>query len=256
MKLLGLIPVRKNSTRLPGKALKLIEGIPAIVHTYLRSSLTKELDDLYVCTDCNEIADCILKIGGKVIITGEHINGSERCNEASSSLDYSNILVIFGDEVLIDPTHIDIFAQQMKMSQDADRFFLGHTPFTQSGDHSSFKSVLNIRNETLYFSREDIPSPSISQHNNFNKTVFICGFRNSALKQFVEWGECELERHEPNEFLRILYNGEKIKSIKLDNAQISLDTAEDLATIRSAIKQDKYLKEYGKFKKFFSGAKA
>ena len=51
MKTVGIIPVRENSSRLPGKALELIENIPAIVHVFKRASLSKELDDIYVATD-------------------------------------------------------------------------------------------------------------------------------------------------------------------------------------------------------------
>ena len=51
MKVIGLIPVRMESTRLPGKALKDILGLPAIVHVYKRCALAKGLDDLYVVTD-------------------------------------------------------------------------------------------------------------------------------------------------------------------------------------------------------------
>ena len=72
MKVIGLIPVRMESTRLPGKALKDILGLPAIVHVYKRCALAKGLDDLYVVTDSKEIKKQVEKQGGKVIFSGEH----------------------------------------------------------------------------------------------------------------------------------------------------------------------------------------
>ena len=55
MKIIGLIPARLNSSRLPNKPLLKLDGLPLIIHTYKRSSFSKKLDDLAVCTDSLEI---------------------------------------------------------------------------------------------------------------------------------------------------------------------------------------------------------
>ena len=57
MKVIGLIPTRLNSTRLPHKSLLPINGIPMIIHTYKRSKLAKKLDDLIICCDDKKIMD-------------------------------------------------------------------------------------------------------------------------------------------------------------------------------------------------------
>ena len=55
MHVVGLIPSRLNSARLPSKALLTIDGLPLVVHTMKRAQLSESLDDVYVCTDSEEI---------------------------------------------------------------------------------------------------------------------------------------------------------------------------------------------------------
>ena len=81
-KILGLIPVRLNSSRLTQKSLLLIKNIPLIIHTYKRAKLSKMLDDLVICCDDKKIIDVAKKFNAKAIITSKkHKNGTERINE-------------------------------------------------------------------------------------------------------------------------------------------------------------------------------
>ena len=87
MKIVGLIPTRLNSSRLPQKALLLIHKIPLVVHTYKRAKLSKNLDDLYICCDDKKIFNVVKKFGAKAIMTSKHHkNGTERINEAYKKL--------------------------------------------------------------------------------------------------------------------------------------------------------------------------
>ena len=82
-KVIGLIPTRLNSTRLPQKALLEIKDIPLVVHTFKRSKLSKMIDELYICCDDKKIFDTAKKFGAKCIMTSSHhSNGTERIFEA------------------------------------------------------------------------------------------------------------------------------------------------------------------------------
>ena len=108
MRVVGVIPSRLKSTRLPNKALLMIDSLPLIVHTMKRAKLAKSLDEVYVCTDSEEIADVVHSHGGKSIITkSEHTNGTERIAEAAESLKADLFVNIQGDEPLVDPNHIE-----------------------------------------------------------------------------------------------------------------------------------------------------
>ncbi len=83
MKVIGLIPTRLNSLRLPQKALLPINNIPLIIHTYRRAKLSKLLDDVVICCDDIKILDIAKKFKAKVMITSKnHQNGTERIFEA------------------------------------------------------------------------------------------------------------------------------------------------------------------------------
>jgi len=242
-KVVGLIPVRLESTRLPGKALAEIHNIPAIVHTYKRAKLSKKLDDLILCTDSEEIRQAVSKYDVKVEMTKSHINGSERIHEVAKKYSFRNVLNIQGDEVLINPDHIDRMVISMEEKSE-HKFFIGTTNFNKTNEKNVFKAVLNSRDEMLFCSREDIPSPSITKFQDFKKVVFLVGYKNFALQDFIEWGECALETQEPNEFLRILYNNQKLKTVYLKNAHISLDTSNDLEIIKRIADTDPLIKNY------------
>ncbi|MFA0030465.1 3-deoxy-manno-octulosonate cytidylyltransferase [Vibrio breoganii] len=242
-KIIGLLPVRLESSRLPGKALKDVEGLPAIIHAYKRANLAKRLDDVYICTDSDEIIEVAKEHGCNFIKTSHHRNGSERINEAVKDIDADIIINIQGDEVLVDPVHIDQVASEM--IDNCPEYCMGVTPFNKFNSSQDFKAVLDLLGNLIYCSRSDIPSQSING-TELLKVVFIVGFTKASLKQFVEWPETSLERAEPNEFLRILEHGHKIKTVKMDHAHISLDTYSDLQEIRQLMKSDKLYKTYRK----------
>ena len=75
MKFIAILPVRLQSSRLPGKALKLIEKIPAIVHAYKRTSLSKYLNEVYIATDSKVIQNIANKFNCNSILTKKHRNG-------------------------------------------------------------------------------------------------------------------------------------------------------------------------------------
>ena len=123
MRVIGLIPVRMESTRLPGKALKDILGLPAIVHVYKRAKLSKKLDDVIICCDDNKIAKVAKKYGAKILLTSKHhLNGTERICEAYKILKkkYDFIVDIQGDEPFISPHHIDEVIKFHLKNSDVD----------------------------------------------------------------------------------------------------------------------------------------
>ena len=110
MKVLGLIPTRLGSTRLPSKPLLEINGIPLIIHTYKRAMLSKKFDDIIICCDDKKILDVAKKFKAKCVLTSKHHNnGTERITEVllKQKNSYDLIVDIQGDEPLISPDHID-----------------------------------------------------------------------------------------------------------------------------------------------------
>ena len=73
---------------------------------------------------------------------------------------------------------------------------------------------------------------------------FIVPFRKDFLLKYASWQQTPLEKVEFNEYLRILEHGYKIRAVPVDNAHISVDTPQDLATVRELIKLDKIKGKY------------
>tara|TARA_B100001123_G_C14654005_1_gene766774 strand:+ start:315 stop:605 length:291 start_codon:yes stop_codon:yes gene_type:complete len=83
MNIIGIIPARMKSSRLPGKAMKKIINIPMIGHVYLRSKLSRVLKEIYVATCDVKIKNYIDSIQGKVVMTSKkHKRAVDRTEEA------------------------------------------------------------------------------------------------------------------------------------------------------------------------------
>ncbi len=104
----AVIPVRFNSTRLPGKALVDIAGQTMIERVYRRAERANSIDSVLVATDDNRIADVVTKFGGNVCLTrSDHLSGSDRLAEVAESLTCDVIVNVQGDEPLLNPLLID-----------------------------------------------------------------------------------------------------------------------------------------------------
>lgn len=248
MKVIALIPVRLESSRLPNKALKEIEGIPAIIHTLKRTLLAKKLDEVYVATDSHKVKEVVESYNGKVIMTSSHHQtGSDRIAQAALNLDADYIINVQGDEALVDPEAIDACVEGMLQTQAP--VSLLYTKFNKFNSPSDIKIVLNLKKEIMYFSRTDIPSNTRTKLDHVYKAYHVVAFKKDFLLKYAELEATPLEKIEFNEYLRILENGYKIQAIYVESDAISIDTEDDLNYVRSVMKDDPIYKKYsGDFK--------
>ena len=116
-----------------------------------------------------------------------------------------------------------------------DQYFIGVTQFNKKNQKNVFKAVIDNKGYLLYCSREDIPSSHILKNDKRLKVVFTVAFKKNSLKKFVKMKISNNEKREPNEFLRILDNGFKIKTVRFNKSHISLDTKSDLKILKKLI---------------------
>lgn len=242
-KVIGVIPVRLESTRLPRKALADICGIPMVIHVLTRAKMSPVLDSVYVATDSEEIASVVTHYGGEVIMTSDfHSNGIERVEEATRSIDCDIVVLINGDEAALHPNHIESSVSTL-LDSNALTSLLA-SPFSRERSYSDFKVVLNKHNEALYFSREDLPSPSRSGLKKFLKAYHIISFKKEALAIYTGLEKLELEKIEGHDHLRFLEHGLKVKIGIVDHSSYSIDTPMDLAQIRQDMVHDSIFSQY------------
>ena len=242
----AVIPVRLDSSRLPGKALVDICGLPMIVHVLLRCRYADLLDDVVIATDSEQIREVVEAYGGQVVMTrSDHENGTERVAEAAKSIDAEVIVNVFGDEALVDPRSIDAVIRGLHEDPDVNVAILVN-PFTKRNSPSDIKVVLDNRGYVLYLSRSDIPSDSRSPEAPMLKAYHILPFRREFLLEYATWEPGVLEKIEFHEHLRILERGHRIRAVEVESSAVSVDTPKDLEFVRSVMPVDPYFQRYSK----------
>ena len=236
-----LIPARMGSTRLPGKPLADIHGIPMIMHVWHRG-VASDIGPVIVAAAESEIVDSVTKAGGQALLTkSTHTCGSDRIHEAVEMLDperYFNVVVnLQGDlptiepalirqviEVLIDPD-IDVATAVVPLSDS-----------TKYHDPNVVKVVLEMTEETrvgrvLYFSRSLVPWGDGPYYHH----VGIYAFRRCALDRFIRLPRSTLEGREQLEQLRGLADGMRFAATITDVVPIGVDTPTELAIVSSQL---------------------
>ena len=151
MKIIGIIPARMAATRFPNKPMALIQGIPMIGHCYIRSKMCNQLDEVFVATCDIEIKEYIESIGGDVIMTSNsYERASERTAEAVSKIEkqtkkiYSHIIMIQGDEPLVDPFMIsEVIKPMSKEKIEVGNLMIKLDSLEDSKNPNFVKVVLN-----------------------------------------------------------------------------------------------------------------
>jgi 3-deoxy-manno-octulosonate cytidylyltransferase (CMP-KDO synthetase) len=241
----GVIPARYGSSRLPGKALVDLQGKPLLYHVYQRSSRAKTLNRLLIATDDERIQSAAVAFGAEVVMTGKHHqSGTDRIFEAIQNVTADIVVNIQGDEALIDSRAIDQTVDLLLSDPLADMATL-KTPIRLMEDllnPNVVKVVTDEQGYALYFSRAPIPykathedSAGSDRVENAYCHVGLYAYRCDFLRRFVAWPRSTLERMESLEQLRALEHGAKIKVGLTDNHVFGIDTPEDLERIRKMV---------------------
>lgn len=242
---IGVIPARYSSSRLPGKPLADIGGKPMIQHVYEKASQSKYIEHLIVATDDERILDAVENFGGKVVLTPSSLpSGSDRIAYVIKNMKDVDIVVnIQGDEPFINPVMIDMaieplgFDPKVNVSTLAKRI----TKVDELKDNSVVKVVTDMYNDALYFSRSPIPfirDNGISLEEKIKKYKFLKHiglyvYRKDALLEFTRLEKGILEDLEKLEQLRFLENKIPIKVVETEYESLSVDTPEDLKKARN-----------------------
>ena len=246
MRVLGLIPTRLGSTRLPSKPLLEINGIPLIIHTYKRAMLSKKFDDIIICCDDKKILDVAKKFKAKCVLTSKHHNnGTERITGVllKQKNSYDLIVDIQGDEPLISPDHIDKVIDFHKKNFSAD-IILPTLRIKLADNQNLIKVVTDKNNNVLYLSRAKIPLEFKKKNSFYKKHLSIISFKKNALIKYSSAKKSNLEKIEDIELLRALEIGLKIKTLNLVGDSFSVDVMEDFIKAKEKFKTDKILKKY------------
>ena len=243
-KIVGLIPVRLNSSRLFRKAILEIDKIPMVVHTYKRAKLSKKLDDVYICTDSSKIISIAKKYNCNFIKTGKANTGTDRISIASNKLKkkYDLYIDIQGDEPLIDPKHIDKVINWHKKNLNFD--IVVPSLKSKNVDTPHIVKIVKSKKKVLYFSRSLVPNSFKKKDFFYYKHLSVISFKPEALKKFKKLKTGFLENIEGIELMRALENDMLIGTFNLDGSSFSVDTRDDFLKAVKFMNMDKVRYKY------------
>ena len=236
------IPSRLKSTRLPGKLLLDIHGLPMLVHV-VRRCVIAGVGPVFVATDSDEIATILQDEDVTVVMTStEHRTGSDRIAEAARNLEVEWVINVQGDEALVRPEHVQAMDSLMRSSPDVDCALL--TSRMSGLSSSDIKVTTDLAGRVLYLSRANIPFAREGSDGDFLKAYHIVGFKRTFLFEFAAMTRTPLELIEFNEYIRILEHGYQIHTQTVENCALSVDTREDLKKVRDAYLIDDLFPKY------------
>lgn len=239
MKVIGVIPARFASTRLPGKPLKDICGQPMIWWVYQRVSSVKKLDEVYVATDDERIKAVCEEFGMNVIMTSsKHRTAANRLAELSNTVKADYYVQLNGDEPLINTDAIAAVIPDFFPTDEpfGTNIITEITDSAQLMDPSNIKMVFDEYMNALYMSRTPIPFPFKSIDFKYYKHVGIIGYNKKMLDFYRDSKPGRFELIEGIDTLRFLDYGFQLKLIKVPSCHsLSVDTEQDLEEVRKII---------------------
>jgi len=242
-KIVGLIPCRLNSSRLPKKALLDIDGLPLIVHTFKRAKLSKKLDRVIVCTDSKEIKQTIEEHGGEAFITSRHHKtGTDRIAEVAKKISCDTIIDIQGDFPMLDPKNIDKLVSFH--TQNNFEIVVPASPLNDPSSKDVVKLIVNKFNKILYFTRSSAPYSYYKRPKFFLKHMSIISFNRSTLIKYSKTKQTYYEKIEGIELLRAIENNMSVGSFKINKDIFSVDIKKDYLKAIALMPLDPIRKRY------------
>ena len=236
---IAIIPARYQSSRLSGKALADIGGRPMIEHVYRRAAAARSIASVIVATDDERIHRAVRAFGGDSRMTSpSHQSGTDRIAEVAAGLTCTVVVNVQGDEPLIEPAMID----EAVAPFSADTSLMMSTLRRRIDDNADrenpnvTKVVVDRDDFALYFSRAPVPFTRANcRPAPAWRHIGLYVYRRECLLRLAALPPTEMERAEALEQLRALEYGIRIKAVKTEFDSIGVDTAEDLARVRTAL---------------------
>ena len=233
-----VIPARYKSTRLPGKPLIKIKGVPMIKRTFLRCLMVVDRKKIYVATDNKKIFNyCKRENMNPIMTSSKCLTGTDRIAEVAKKIKVDFYINVQGDEPICnirDLKKLIITAKKYPKEvingyteiKNKKLFYSPHIP----------KVVFRKDGRLLYQSRAPIPLTKKKQFIKAWRQVCIYSLPYKLLMKFKSNKKTILESIEDCELMRFIELGYEVKLIKMSNKSISVDTIDDLKRVARFIK--------------------
>lgn len=234
MKILGVIPARYSSSRLPGKPIVDICGKPMIWWVYQQAKKVREFTNILVATDDERIKHVCDELEMNVEMTSRDGNCLiDRLHELSDRYDYDYYVSMNGDEPLIEGEIVPAVLPKDVISdfpvvRGLIREFKDPVEVIDPGN---MKIVCNKDGRLLYISRSPIPYPHKTAEFTYKKYVGIECYNKAALDFYAQTAPGPIEKIEDLGTLRFLENGIDVYYTLVNSSSLSVDTKRDLEKV-------------------------
>jgi 3-deoxy-manno-octulosonate cytidylyltransferase (CMP-KDO synthetase) len=234
-----LIPARMAASRLPGKPLLDIHGLPMIVHV-LRRAQAAQLGEVVVATDSEAVQAAVEKSGGRAIMTrAGHASGSDRIYEALEAIDPQRKIAIVvnvqGDLPAIAPADIRAALKPLADPQVGIATLAAEITIVSERTNPNVVKVSGdkisaTRFRAIRFTREPAQGAGPHYHH-----IGLYAYRRAALEQFVHLPPSANEQRDKLEQLRAMDAGMRIDVEIVAAVPLGVDTPEDLEQARTLL---------------------
>jgi len=236
-KVLGVIPARLASTRLPRKVLREIAGEPLLAWVYRAARACPQLDEIIIAADSPVVEALCRHHGWPCILTSPYLpSGTDRLHAVSQLHDAAIYVNIQGDEPLLHPEHITaVLAPFAKPHVDVTTLKVACRP-EDATNPNAVKVVTALDGRALYFSRATIPfDRDATGQTQIWKHLGLYAYRKAALERFAALPPSPLEQTERLEQLRLLENGIALYVAETTHDTIGVDTEADLIRVSAIL---------------------
>ncbi len=232
IKIVSLIPAHLASNRFPKKIMYKLFGLPMVEHVRRRALDFGLTENIIVASGDREILETVKHYGGLVKKTyRKHLNGTSRVAEAVEDINCTHVIVIQGDEPLIQKEHLTKLTTAIKHNPDIDSWnsISDLNSEKELNDINIVKAALDEKGQIIYFFRK---SPSYTQFSNqmkyIKKVQGLIAYKKNVLLEIANSSIPIIEKYESIEQLRIIIKGFKIYSVMQNHHVPSINTKEDL----------------------------
>lgn len=243
---LGVIPARYASSRLPGKPLVDIGGTSMVMRVMEQARRSGALSAVVVATDDARVLEHVKAHGGDAVMTSlDHPSGTDRCYEALTIMGrdrFDAVVNIQGDEPFIEPAQIDEVCNALRGAPGGIATLAQVvTDDRDLDDPGEVLITTDVLMDALYFSRAAIPflrdagrGPRYARYR-YLKHVGLYAYSGAVLERLVKLPPSSLEKAESLEQLRWLENGFKVRIGLTTHPSFCVDTPADLDEARRRV---------------------
>lgn len=233
-----VIPARYESSRLPGKPLVELCGVPMVVRTYRQCLQACSAERIYVATDDIRIADVCRAEGIQVLMTSTNcLTGTDRVAECALLLSAEVLINVQGDEPVFNPDDLrQIIARLVDYPGEVLNGFCAIEDEALFRSVTIPKVVMRPDGRLLYMSRSSIPGTKQQSFVQGWRQVCVYAFPRPALQAFTaQRAKTPLEELEDIEILRFLELGWDVRMLEMSSESVAVDTPEDVVKAEVAI---------------------